>query len=83
MPFNLYVAHVKTSFLDKLDFPNQEPQPDSGLDIYHWRIPAKPFSSLARRLTHALTMDCCGETHDAGDVENVKLGVGRKRKRDG
>ncbi|KAK3303823.1 uncharacterized protein B0T15DRAFT_513955 [Chaetomium strumarium] len=44
MPLNLYVAHVKASFLDKLDFPSQESQPDSELDIYHWAYPSQAVS---------------------------------------
>jgi hypothetical protein len=34
-PVNLYVTRVKASFLDRLDFPSQEPAVGSGLDIDH------------------------------------------------
>jgi hypothetical protein len=80
---NLYVAHVRTLFLDKLDFPGEEPVVNSGLDICHWHIPAEPFQTLPQRLCRALTLHCCGETHDSrvpGD--SCETSTRSKRKRD-
>ncbi|KAL2134553.1 hypothetical protein VTI74DRAFT_11525 [Chaetomium olivicolor] len=67
IPLLLYVAHVQGSFLDMLDYPDREPSVNPGLDIHCWRIPAKPYDTLAQRLVRALRTDCCGEMHDAGE----------------
>jgi hypothetical protein len=82
MAFNLYVAHVQDSFLDKFDFPTQEPQPESGLDIFHWRIPPEPIETLPERLTRALMLDCCGKTPDARSPNGCWQGLGQKRQRE-
>ena len=79
---NLYVAHVQASFLDKLDFPSQEPAAGAGLDIDHWHIPAEPFQTLPRRVCQALMrLDGDGKTH-VGNLGESSGKVGKKRKRD-
>ncbi|KAH6630548.1 hypothetical protein B0J18DRAFT_421475 [Chaetomium sp. MPI-SDFR-AT-0129] len=80
-PINLYVAHVQASFLDKLDFPNQEPTVGSGLDIDHWHIPAEPFQTLPQRVCQALRPDGYGKTH-VRNLEESSGKTGKKRKMD-
>jgi hypothetical protein len=79
---NLYVAHVRACFLDKLDFPGEEPLVNSSLDIYHWHVPAEPFQTLPQRLCQALTIHCCRETYDSRTLGDSCESTGRKRKRD-
>ena len=79
---NLYVAHVRACFLDKLDFPSKEPRVNSGLDIHHWHIPAEPFQTLPQRLCRTLTLYCCGETHDARGRGDFRGMTGKNRKRE-
>jgi len=81
-PFHLYVAHVQARFLDKLDFPSQEPAVDSGLDIGHWHIAAEPFRTLPHRLCRALRPGRYQETH-AGNLSESWARATRKRKQGG
>jgi hypothetical protein len=80
-PINLYVAHVQASFLDKLDFPSQEPAVGSSLDIDHWHIPAEPFQTLSQRVCQALRLNGYGKAHIRNHGES-SVKAGKKRKRD-
>ena len=86
---NLYVAHVQASFLDRFDFPSQEPAVASSLDIDHWHIPAKPFQTLSERVCQALRPEGYGKTHgrnrEGHETKRSGLGepsskAGKKRK---
>jgi hypothetical protein len=79
---NVYVAHVQDSFLDRLSYPNRDPLPNSGLDIYHWNVSAEPFQTLPQRLDWALRRTCSGKTHNAEDNDELQRMRGQKRKRD-
>lgn len=76
------MAHVRACFLDKLDFPGQEPPINSGLDIYHWHIAAEPFPTLAQRLSRALRLGYYGGAQDAESTSDIRERLGQKRKRD-
>lgn len=78
---NLYKAHVQASFLDKLEFPSQEPAVGLGLDVDHWHIPAEPFQTLPRRVCQALRPDGYGKTH-VGSLGEASGKAGKKRERD-
>ncbi|KAK4130232.1 hypothetical protein BT67DRAFT_445867 [Trichocladium antarcticum] len=80
-PVNLYVAYVKASFLDRLDFPSQNPAVSSGLDIDHWHIPAEPFQTLPQRVCQTLKPDGYRKTHLKNLSESLGK-AGKKRKRD-
>ncbi|KAK3900745.1 hypothetical protein C8A05DRAFT_35595 [Staphylotrichum tortipilum] len=80
-PINIYVAHVRSSFLNKLDFPDLEPAAGSGLDITHWRVPTEPFQTLPHRVCRALGL--LDRSH--GEILAQYVGrpmAGSKRKRD-
>ena len=88
---NLYVAHVQAAFLDRLDFPSQEPAVGSGLDIDHWHIPGEPFQTLPERVCQALRPEGYGKTHGRkregheakGSGDDERSGEpGRKRERE-
>ncbi|KAK3290152.1 uncharacterized protein B0H64DRAFT_427898 [Chaetomium fimeti] len=79
--FNIFMANVQASFLDKLDFPHKEPAVNSGLDIYHRQIPTLPFQTFPRRLRRALTLDFCGETKGAVGTGGLRRRIGKKRVR--
>lgn len=80
-PINLYVADVQASFLNKLDFPSQEPAVGSSLDIDHWYIPAKPFQTLSQRVCQALRLNGYGKAH-IRNLSESSVKAGKKRKRD-
>jgi hypothetical protein len=75
------VTRVKASFLDRLDFPSQEPAVGSGLDIDHWHIPAEPFQTLPQRVCQTLKPHGYGKTHLKNLGESLG-NAGKKRKRD-
>ncbi|KAH6632801.1 hypothetical protein F5144DRAFT_651385 [Chaetomium tenue] len=79
-PVHLYVAHVQARFLNKLDFPNQEPAAEWALDIDHWGIAAKPFETLPHRLCRVLKPRQDQEA-DAENLGEPWVRATRKRKR--
>lgn len=80
-PINVYVAHVCSSFLQKLDFLGLEPAADSGLDITHWHVPAEPFQTLSYRVYRALGL--LDRSHGEMLAQDLCQPIaGSKRKRD-
>ncbi|KAK4445313.1 hypothetical protein QBC34DRAFT_441729 [Podospora aff. communis PSN243] len=69
---HIYACAMSTAFIDALQDPNRPLPAESptpvGITIHHQRLPLKPYSTLAKRLQHAVR-----ETHASLTVDNVGM----------